>query len=220
MRRQSQTVMQLETQRLIIRQWHPLEDVRNAMDIFGDARVARWLENDSQDASLRQVQGRLQRYADETRKSASGIGSWAVVQKDISRVIGHVRLKDLPDLDEVRSDHVPEPIADGINIDYVEMAWQLRPASWGFGYAVEAARALVEYGFGKLELPLLLAIAQPENRRAIAVIERLGMQYDGITTRCYGCQSLMLYRLSADRYQQQHQQQHESTSATAHSQSR
>ncbi|MBE9059492.1 GNAT family N-acetyltransferase [cf. Phormidesmis sp. LEGE 11477] len=194
--------MQLETQRLIIRQWHPVEDVRNAMDIFGDAKVMRWIE-DSQDSSLRQVQGRLQRYRDSTQKSKDGTGSWAVIQKDIGRVIGHVALLHLLDLPEVRPDHVVEPILNGTNTDdYIEIGWHFRPASWGFGYATESARALAEYGFQALNLSLLLAIAHPKNKRSIALIKRLGMQYDGVTTRYYGGQSLCLYRLSASSYRQ------------------
>ncbi|MEM8501556.1 MAG: GNAT family N-acetyltransferase [Cyanobacteria bacterium P01_D01_bin.1] len=189
--------MQLETQRLIIRPWRPFEDVRDAMDIFGDRRVARWLEDDSQDNSLRQVQGRLQRYADNTRKATDGTGQWAAVQKDIDRVIGQVGLRRLPDLEEVRSDHVAEPIADGTAFDYFEMEWHFRPASWGFGYATESAHALVDYGFEQLKLTFLLAIAQPENSRSIAVMRRLGMQYAGLTTRHYGGPSLVMYRLSA-----------------------
>ncbi len=192
--------MQLETQRLIIRDWHPIRDVRDAIDIFGDSRVTCWLEEDSQDTSLRQVQGRLQRYADNTQKSKSRTGSWAVVQKDIDRVIGHVALLRLPDLEEVRPDHVAESIPDGTNVDYFETGWHFRPASWGFGYATEAARALIEYGFKVLGFPLVFAIAQPNNKRSIAVMKRLGMQYDGLTTRYYGGQSLYLYRLSANNY--------------------
>jgi RimJ/RimL family protein N-acetyltransferase len=192
--------MQLETQRLIIRPWRPFEDVRDAMDIFGDTRVTRWLEADSQDTSLRQVQGRLQNYADRTRTAANGTGSWAVVQKDIDRVVGQVGLRELPELEEVRPDHVAEPIADGTQLDYFEMEWRLRPASWGFGYATESARTLIERSFEKLGLSVLLAIAQPDNQRAIALMNRLGMHYSGVTTRCYGGRSLSLYRLSAEHY--------------------
>lgn len=199
--------MQIETQRLIIRPWRPFKDVRDAMDIFGDDRVARWLEDDGKDTSLRQVQGRLQRYADDTKEATDGTGSWAAVQKDIGRVIGRVGIRRLPDLEEVRTDHVPEPIVDGSTPDYFELEWHFRPASWGFGYATESARALVAYGFERLDLSVLLAIAPPENSRSIAVMKRLGMQYSGVTTRRYGGQSLVLYRLSACRYRRlaQHQ---------------
>lgn len=191
--------MQLETQRLIIRPWHPYEDVRDAMDIFGDLKVTRWLENDSQDTSLRQVQGRLQRYADKTQKATDGTGSWAVVQKDIDRVVGQVGIRCLPDLEEVRPDHVAEPIAGGVTLNYFEMEWHFRPASWGFGYATESARSLIDHAFETLGLSVLLAIALPTNNRSIAVMKRLGMRYDGMTARRFGGQSLVLYRLAAAR---------------------
>ena len=192
-------VMQFETQRLILRDWRPTEDARHAMDIFGDARVMAWVEADSKDTSLRQVQGRLQQYAAQ-KVVQPGTESWAVVQKDIGRIIGHVALTLLPDLEEVRENHVIEEIPDGLSTRYVEMLWQFRPASWGFGYATEAARCIVQYAFEELQIPCLLAIAQPENKRAIALIERLGMTYDGFTTRLYGGESLCLYQLSSEAF--------------------
>ena len=44
---------------------------------------------------------------------------------------------------------------------------------------------------------MLLAVTQPDNRRSIAVMEKLGMQYGGITPRCYGGRVLSLYTLKA-----------------------
>lgn len=187
--------MQFETQRLILRDWYPNEDARNAMDIYGDARVTDWLELVQRDASLRDVQRRLQRYADQARRTRDGTRSWAVVQKDIGRVIGAVELAALPDMEDVREHHVPEPIEDGLSTDYVEISWHFRPSSWGFGYATEAAFCIAQHGFETLGLPLLLAVAQPENARSIAVMERLGMRYDGLTARCYRGAPLLLYML-------------------------
>lgn len=187
--------MQFETQRLILRDWYPREDARNAMDIYGDARVTDWLESDDRDTSIREVQRRLQGYADQSKRAKDGTRSWAVVQKDIGRVIGAIALAALPDLEEVRPDHVPEPIEEGLTTDYIEICWHFRPSSWGFGYATEAAFCIAQYGFETLELPLLLAVSQLNNRRAIAVMERLGMQRDGFTTRCYGGEVLLLYLL-------------------------
>jgi len=193
--------MQFETERLLLRDWQPSQDARHAMDIFGDAKVMSWVDSSSRDRSLRQVQSRLHQYAEMNKQAKShkahyGTGSWAVVQKDIGRVIGHIVLALLPDMEEVRPDHTIESDPEGLSTHYIEIGWHFRPASWGFGYATEAAHRIVQYGFDALQLPLLLSVTQKENKRSVAVMEKLGMQYDGITTRFYRGEELLLYRLA------------------------
>ena len=209
--------MQFETHRLILRPWQPTQDASHAADIYGDTHVMAWIDARGKDTSIRQVQGRLQRYLDNT--NANITGSWAVEQKDIGRVIGHVMLADLPDLKNVKQgDRGTPPIknrtsdvmldealaslkihyADGLPTRYIEIGWHFRPASWGFGYATEAAHRAAQYAFEQLQLPLLLAVIDPQNKRSIALAERLGMHYDGFTTRYYGGRPLLLYKLSPE----------------------
>ena len=195
--------MQFETRRLSIRPWQVNIDARHAMDIYGDARVMAWVEDGGRDTSLRQVQGRLQRYRDMSICGRKGVGSWAVEQKDIGRVVGHVMLRPLPDIKAVKTQPAARLSEDaeercktsGMATDYVEIGWHFRPASWGYGYAREAAARVVQYAFKELRLPLLIAVTAPENRRSVALVERLGMEYDGLTARYYGGQSLLLYKL-------------------------
>lgn len=47
------------------------------------------------------------------------------------------------------------------------------------GYALEASRGVICYARDALGLPLLAAIVDPENRRSIALLGRLGFGYDG-----------------------------------------
>ena len=192
--------MQFETQRLIIRPWQPNQDARHAMDIYSDPRVMSWVDDGGRDTSIRQVQGRLQRYRDHSVCGRPGVGSWAVEQKAIGRVIGHVILMPLPDIkvtqtQRVRSSYDVPLKAEGLPIHYVEIGWHFRPASWGFGYASEAAACVMEFAFEELNLPMLLAITQPGNQRSVALMERLGMQCDGLTTRYYRGKPLLLYKL-------------------------
>jgi RimJ/RimL family protein N-acetyltransferase len=212
--------MQFETQRLILRAWQPTQDANHAVDIYGDARVMAWIDAQDRDTSIRQVQGRLQRYLDKTGTTIKG--SWAVEQKDIGRVIGHVILADLPDLKNTMFDQAMASFeiqySDGMPIDYVEMGWHFRPASWGFGYATEAAYAVVQYAFEQLNLPLILAVMDSRNERSIALAERLGMRYDGVTTRYYGGRPLLLYRIEA-AHDLEHSDGH-SGQAIDHSQSK
>lgn len=57
----------------------------------------------------------------------------------------------------------------------VEVAWRLARDFWGKGYATEAARAALEFGFEQLGLDEIVAITVPANWRSRRVMERLGM---------------------------------------------
>ncbi len=48
-------------------------------------------------------------------------------------------------------------------------------SAWGRGYATEAARGLVDHGFGELGLTLIRALCDPGNTASIHVMEKLGM---------------------------------------------
>jgi RimJ/RimL family protein N-acetyltransferase len=60
----------------------------------------------------------------------------------------------------------------------LQVGWRLIPAYWGHGYATEAGRAWLGYGFETLGHERLIAMADTPNRRSIAVMQRLGMTYD------------------------------------------
>ena len=57
----------------------------------------------------------------------------------------------------------------------VEVAWRLVRAYWGRGYATEAAKAALDYGFGEVGLGEIVALTVPANQRSRRVMERLGM---------------------------------------------
>jgi RimJ/RimL family protein N-acetyltransferase len=64
--------------------------------------------------------------------------------------------------------HRKVEIGYGLGIDYR-----------GRGYATEAAKALIDYGFYALELHRVQAIASSGNPASIRVLERLGMKLEG-----------------------------------------
>jgi RimJ/RimL family protein N-acetyltransferase len=57
----------------------------------------------------------------------------------------------------------------------VEVSWRLAHAHWGKGYATEAARAALDFGFGELQLDRIVSFTVPANQRSWRVMERLGM---------------------------------------------
>jgi len=59
----------------------------------------------------------------------------------------------------------------------IEIAWRLAHEHWGKGYATEAARAVLDDGFGRLGLVEVIAVTAVRNARSRRVMDRLGMVY-------------------------------------------
>lgn len=177
----------LETERLWIRYWQPSQDAAQAYEIYSDPRVTQWIGDKTTAQTIEDVRDRLQRYCDRFYKAAEGTGCWAVVEKDTEQIIGNVLLVRLPD-------------GHGNPCEDREIGWHFRPASWGYGYATEAARRIVDYGFQTLNLAELYAVAMVGNQRSTRVMKRLGMATLGITTNYYSGAELLLYRLRAPQH--------------------
>jgi [ribosomal protein S5]-alanine N-acetyltransferase len=60
-----------------------------------------------------------------------------------------------------------------------ELGYELAPAQWGHGYATEAGRAMLSFGFEQLELHRIGAHCIAENTGSKRVLERLGMRQEG-----------------------------------------
>ncbi len=60
-----------------------------------------------------------------------------------------------------------------------DIGYELAGAQWGQGYATEAARALVHFGFTRLRVHRIWAACVAENSASAHVMEKLGMQLEG-----------------------------------------
>ena len=60
-----------------------------------------------------------------------------------------------------------------------EVAWTLARQYWGQGYATEAARASIDYGFQNLSAAKLISMIDAGNRASRRVAERLGYTKNG-----------------------------------------
>lgn len=60
--------------------------------------------------------------------------------------------------------------------DAWELAYGVNRARWGRGYATEAARACVAYGFEELGLERIVADVDPANAASVRVLEKCGFR--------------------------------------------
>ena len=77
----------------------------------------------------------------------------------------------------------------------VELGYTLARAAWGKGYATELGRALVDYAFGVLRVPRVVAQVEPGNAASRHVLTKLGMTEREVRT-AYGRPHL-LYAVDA-----------------------
>ena len=61
-----------------------------------------------------------------------------------------------------------------------ELGYWLAAHAWSFGFATEACRALVDFGFKDLELARIYAQVLAGNRASMHVLDKLGMVGEGI----------------------------------------
>ena len=89
-----------------------------------------------------------------------GYGTWAVEETATGAMVGRIGL------------HNPEGWPG------LEVGWTLARSVWGLGYATEGGRASIEFAWNELGADRVISIIDPENKRSIAVAERLGETYD------------------------------------------
>ncbi|MDX1906286.1 MAG: GNAT family N-acetyltransferase [Bacteroidia bacterium] len=92
-----------------------------------------------------------------------GLGRWAMIRKDTGAAVGWCGLKYQPG--------DPNP----------DLGYRLLKSAWGQGYATEAAQASINYGFGSLGVPRLIARVVPENLASVKVLRKCGFVRIGET---------------------------------------
>jgi RimJ/RimL family protein N-acetyltransferase len=164
----------LETARLVLRPWS-VDDAADALAVFGDETVTRWLAPavtrvPDVDDMRRLIGGWL------TTPPPSPAGRWAVTTRADDALVGAVALLPLPPEDED-----------------LEIGWQLAPTAWGHGYAAEAGHAVAAHAFGH-GVEELFAVVRPRNTRAARTATSIGMEWVGETDKYYG-RLLQVYRI-------------------------
>lgn len=147
----------LRTPRLLLRPWR--EDDKAAFwRMNADPEVTRHLlpVPDRRDSDAR-ADSIIQHFTDY------GFGLWVVEIAGIHPFAGFTGLRHVP----YQASFTPA----------VEIAWRFDRTFWNHGYATEAARACLDYGFNVLKQDEIVAVTRPDNKRSRAVMTRLGMTH-------------------------------------------
>jgi RimJ/RimL family protein N-acetyltransferase len=166
----------LATERLLIRPFRD-DDAPALHEVFGSPEVMKWTPSPpSKDVA--ETAERLARTMAFTARQPAGFGLWALELKGSNEFLGQVGLFPV----------------EGKGPD-VEVAYELAPRVWGHGYATEAARALIDYGFREMQLQRVVALILPANTRSRNVASKCAMTVEG-PGRFYGL-DLVVYAREA-----------------------
>ena len=116
-----------------------------------DPEVSRFV------GSLDRTEAREKLKGNEREWAELGYGRAAVIERNSGRFLGRAGLKLWEQFGET------------------EAGWAFRRDAWGHGYATEAGRATIDWGFANFDLPYITAMIEPANTRSLAVAERLGL---------------------------------------------
>lgn len=151
-------IPRVETERLLLREWRD-EDREPFARMNADPLVAEFLagplSRDESDALVDRI---------TLRWSEDGLGLWAIERRMDAAFLGFTGLA----LHRFEAPFMPA----------IEVGWRYAVDAWGHGYATEAARAALAFGFEERGLDEIVSFTVPANVRSRAVMERLRMRRD------------------------------------------
>ncbi len=174
------------TERLLMRRWRPADSEPFAA-INADPQVMELLPGTlsraESDAYIEGIEDSFER---------RGYGLWALELRASGELIGLTGLNR---------------VAFGAHFTpAVEVGWRLAKSVWGHGYASEAGRAALRFGFERVRLGEIVSMTTTLNLRSQAVMERIGMHREQADDFVHPLalrehlRAHVLYRLSAERW--------------------
>ena len=149
--------MRLVTERLVLRDY-TMDDLEVEYHNNTDPELFKYMPFGP--GTLEGTKERIDRMIKKREQDPRTDFDVAVTSKKTMELIGGCRLNKVSDIEG----HV---------------GYKLARRYWGKGYATEAVRALVDYGFRVLNLHRVYATVHPENAASIRVLEKVGMVLEG-----------------------------------------
>ena len=146
----------IRTGRLLLRRWRGADRVPFAA-LNADPAVMEHMQG-------LMTRERSDAFADriEAHWASHGWGLWAVEVIGGTAFVGYVGLWP----------------ADYVVPGMVEVGWRLAREHWGRGYATEAGREAIRFGFTDVGLDEVVSFTVPQNERSWRVMERIGLRRD------------------------------------------
>ena len=151
--------MELHTDRLLLREFVPA-DWRTVLAYQRDPLYLRYHE--WHDRTPEDARRFVQMFVEQQQELPRRKFQLALELKASRRLIGNCG---------IRLQAVGTPEAD--------IGYELSSDHWGQGYATEAARAIVRFGFEELKVHRIWAWCIADNAASARVLEKLGMQLEG-----------------------------------------
>jgi RimJ/RimL family protein N-acetyltransferase len=145
----------LETPRQILRRLVP-DDAAEMFALNSDPEVIRHTF-DAPPASIESERAHLVAYQDVYRDD--GFARLAAIDRASGEFLGWCGLRKQPDGE-------------------IDIGYRYKRAAWGRGFATEASRVCLAYGFRELGLARIIATAFVENVASIHVLEKLGLVFE------------------------------------------
>ncbi|MEO7978166.1 GNAT family N-acetyltransferase [Flavobacterium sp.] len=151
---------QIETERLILRELL-FSDAEGMFELDSNPNVHLFIRNkpvESIDESVAVIENIQSQYKE------FGIGRWAVILKETNEFLGWSGIK-----------FITAELNNHRNI--YEIGYRFIERYWGKGYATEAGQAFVNYAFNEMNIEVLYASADEQNKSSRKILEKLGLHY-------------------------------------------
>ncbi len=139
-----------------------MDDVDSLFALDSDPDVMRYI-SDGQPCTKKDIEQAIPHVRAYYQKHP-GFGIWLAELKDNGNFIGWACLKHLD------------------QTEMIEAGFRFVKDSWNQGYATEAAKGLIRYGFKERGLSKIVAITHPENKASQHVLEKCGFKRNGTGT--------------------------------------
>ncbi|MEJ6949631.1 GNAT family N-acetyltransferase [Natronospora cellulosivora (SeqCode)] len=149
----------LETERLILRQVVD-KDLEQLYEMLSDAEVAKF-DYFYPVKSKEEVVKFIERYTEELLEKEEI--TWGIVLKETDKLIGTCCLGDFNE-----------------GARRCEIGYDIAQKHWNKGYATEALKAVLSFGFNSMNLNRIEATITPGNNASIKVLEKLNFIHEGV----------------------------------------